>query len=120
GEEAAGLGGDDVVVPGGAANGQLWSQILADVLGVPVRVPAVRESTALGAAVCAGVGAGLYGSLTDVSRLVRFERRHEPDAHAAAGYDERYTQWHRAYDRMLQHSAPSGPRPLSRAACRLS
>src|SRR5262249_40057870 len=39
-EEVAGLGVDDVVFTGGAANGQLWSQILADVLGVPVRVPA--------------------------------------------------------------------------------
>jgi autoinducer-2 kinase len=115
-DEVAGLGIDDVVFTGGAANGRLWSQILADVLGVPVRVPAVRESTALGAAVCAGVGAGVYRSLTDVSRLVRFERTHEPDAQAAEAYNELYTQWLRVYDRMLQLSEDGFVRPLWRAA----
>ncbi|MFL5925530.1 MAG: autoinducer-2 kinase [Gaiellaceae bacterium] len=115
-EEVAGVGVDDVVFTGGAANGPLWSQILADVLGVPVRVPAVRESTALGAAVCAGVGAGLYDSLTDVSRLVRFERTHEPEPTAAEAYDELYTQWLRVYDRMLQLSEDGVVRPLWRAA----
>jgi autoinducer-2 kinase len=115
-EEVAGVDVDDVVFTGGAANGRMWSQILADVLGVRVRVPAVRESTALGAAVCAGVGAGLYDSLTDVSRLVRFEHTHEPDAGAAEAYDELYTQWLQVYDRMLQLSEDGVVRPLWRAA----
>jgi autoinducer 2 (AI-2) kinase len=115
-QEVAGVDIDDVVFTGGAANGRLWSQILADVLGVPVRIPAVRESTALGAAVCAGVGAGLYDSPTDVSRLVRFERTHEPDAAAAAAYDELYAQWLDVYERMLQLSEDGVVRPLWRAA----
>jgi autoinducer 2 (AI-2) kinase len=115
-EEVAAVAVDGVVFTGGAANGLLWSQILADVLGVPVRVPAVRESTALGAAVCAGVGAGLYDSLTDVARLVRFERTHEPEPAAARAYDELYTQWRRVYDRMLELSEDGVVRPLWRAA----
>jgi autoinducer 2 (AI-2) kinase len=115
-QEVAGVDIDDVVFTGGAANGRLWSQILADVLGVPVRIPAVRESTALGAAVCAGVGAGLYDSPTDVSRLVRFERTHEPDAAAAAAYDGLYAQWLDVYERMLQLSEDGVVRPLWRAA----
>jgi autoinducer 2 (AI-2) kinase len=115
-EQVARIAVDDVVFTGGAANGLLWSQILADVLGVPVRVPTVRESTALGAAVCAGVGAGLFDSLTDASRLVRFERTHEPEPAAAEAYDELYTHWLRVYDRMLQLSEDGVVRPLWRAA----
>src|SRR5262249_40413964 len=54
----------EAVFTGGAAKGRLWPQIIADVLGVPVHVPAVTESSALGAAICAGVGAGCYSSPT--------------------------------------------------------
>ncbi len=55
-----GLPFGEVVFTGGAGRGQLWPQIMADVLGVPVHIPAVTESSALGAAICAGVGAGVY------------------------------------------------------------
>jgi autoinducer 2 (AI-2) kinase len=115
-EEVAELEVREAVFTGGAANGELWSQTLADVLGLPVHVPAVRESTALGAAVCAGVGAGLFDALTDASRLVRFERTHEPDAGAAAAYDELYRNWLEVYERMLELSEEGVVRPLWRAA----
>ena len=64
----------------------MWAQILADVLGVPARVPVVKESTALGAAVYAGLGAGLYASLDDVgpARALRVHRRARPGAGARA------------------------------------
>ncbi len=48
------------VFAGGGAKGALWGQILSDVAGLPVRVPVVKEATALGCAIAAGVGAGLY------------------------------------------------------------
>ena len=60
------------MLTGGAAKGKLWPQILADTLGIPIRIPVVKESTALGAAICAGVGAGLYErQSTAAGRLVR-------------------------------------------------
>src|SRR5207247_1446328 len=43
---------------GGASKGKLWPQILADVFGLPVRVPKEKEATSLGAALCALVGMG--------------------------------------------------------------
>ena len=97
---------DEIVFTGGASNGAMWAQILADVLGVPVRVPVVKESTALGAAICAGLGAGLYSSLDDVDRLVRFERTVEPDPVAVAAYEELYP------------SMARGLWPPARAGCR--
>lgn len=45
---------DSLVFAGGGSKGALWSQILSDVTGLPVRVPEVREATALGCAIAAG------------------------------------------------------------------
>jgi glycerol kinase len=57
-------------------------QFQADVLGRPVVVPEVTETTALGAAYLAGIGAGAW-SAADVERLWREARRFEPRMEAA-------------------------------------
>lgn len=104
---------DELVFTGGAAKGSLWPQIVADVLGLPVRVPVVKESTALGAALYAGIGAGLYRDLGEVvGELVRFERTFEPDASARAVYDERYGAWRDIYPRILDLSESGLLRPM--------
>ncbi|MBV8257463.1 MAG: autoinducer-2 kinase [Actinobacteria bacterium] len=116
-EEIAGIEVRDAVLTGGAAKGTLWPQIVADVLGVPVRVPAVKESTALGAAIYAGVGARLYDDAgAAAERLVRFERTHEPDPAAAAAYAGLYETWLELYRRSLELSEDGLVRPLWRAA----
>ena len=66
-------------------------------LGVPVVVPEVAETTAMGAALLAGVGAGLM-TLDQVMGIGEERARYEP----AMGEDERATLldgWHRAVDR---------------------
>jgi autoinducer-2 kinase len=115
-EEVADRSVDEIVFTGGASKGTLWPRILADVLNVPVHVPHVTESTALGAAVCAGVGAGIYSSLADASLLARIDKTIEPDAGVAASYDALYARWRDVYDRMLQLSEDGIVRPLWRAA----
>ncbi len=98
---------------GGAAKGSLWPQIVADVLGVPVRVPAVKESTALGAAMFAGVGAGLYRDVAEVAgRVVRFERTVDPDPATATVYDESYRRWSEVYPQVLALSEQRLLRPM--------
>ena len=112
-----GLRFDEMVFTGGAARGRLWPQIMADVLGVPVHIPAVTESSALGAAICAGVGAGVYpGLLSHGLDLRRRVRTFEPDRAAAAAYDERYAAWREIYRRMLDITQDGLLRPLWRAA----
>jgi len=106
---------DEIVFTGGAAKGRVWAQILADVLGVAVRVPVIKESTALGAAVCAGLGAGLFTSASDAAPLVRFEATLEPGP-AASVYPGLYEQWGEVYSRMLEMSEADVVRPLWRAA----
>jgi autoinducer-2 kinase len=115
--ELTGLRFEESVFTGGAAKGRLWPQIMADVLGVPVHVPVVTESSALGAAICAGVGAGSYASLDELRpRMRRRGATFEPDPAAAACYDERYPAWREIYARMLGMSEDGLLRPLWRAA----
>jgi autoinducer 2 (AI-2) kinase len=115
--ELTGISFSDLVFTGGAAKGTLWPQIIADVTGVPVHVPAVKESSALGAAICAGKGAGLYGTLTDLEGDLRVrEGTFEPAPEAKATYDERYATWRQVYQRMLALSDDGLLNPLWRAA----
>ena len=107
----------ELVFTGGAAKGALWPQIMADVTGLPVHVPAVKESSALGAAICAGTGAGVYGSLTDLEDALRVRSAtFEPSATATAIYDERYATWRQVYQRMLEICDDGLLNPLWRAA----
>ncbi|MDD9876009.1 MAG: FGGY-family carbohydrate kinase, partial [Magnetovibrio sp.] len=70
-----------------------WTmQFLADVLAVPVEVPADTETTVLGAAYLAGLGAGMFGGLDDIGARWRAQRRFEP-AMDAARRDALYAGW---------------------------
>jgi autoinducer-2 kinase len=107
----------ELTFTGGAAKGTLWPQIMADVLGVPVHVPPVTESSALGAAICAGVGAGVYGGLTDLECALRPRARtYQPDPAAVTAYDDQYARWQQVYQRMLALSDEGLLSPLWRAA----
>ncbi len=115
--EVTGIEIDEVLFTGGAAKGELWPQILADVLGVPVRLPVVKESTALGAALLAGVGAGVYRDAMEAAALVsRFGRDVEPDPEAHAAYQRLYGEWREVYARAKAISDDGLLRPLWRAA----
>ncbi len=76
-EAACGQPLSELRVDGGAsANGWLM-QFQADVLGVPVVLPEIAETTALGAAYLAGVGVGMW-TVSDVRDGWRERRRYEP------------------------------------------
>jgi len=107
----------EVVFTGGSAKGTLWPQVIADVLGVPVHIPEVKESTALGAAICAAAGAGLVADpVTGARRVARFERTVMPDPAAHAIYTALHARWLEVYARQLDISEAGLLRPLWRAA----
>jgi glycerol kinase len=85
-------------VDGGASENDLLLQFQADLLGVPVVRPAVTQTTALGAAWLAGLGAGFWSSVEEVGANWRIERRFEPqrDRDWAAG---RMAGWAQAVER---------------------
>jgi autoinducer-2 kinase len=112
-EGLTGLRFAEVVFTGGAGRGRLWPQIIADVLGVPVRIPAVTESSALGA----GTAVGVYSSLLEPRPAMRRRAAtFEPDPAAVAAYDERYATWREVYRRMLEITDDGLLHPLWRAA----
>jgi glycerol kinase len=94
---------------GATVNGWLM-QFQADVLGVPVVVPEIEQTTALGAAYLAGVGAGLM-TLDQVRRTWRERARFEP----RMGEDERETLlsgWSRALERARDWDRGNVPPPV--------
>jgi autoinducer 2 (AI-2) kinase len=107
----------ELTFTGGAAKGTLWPQIVADVLGLPVHVPAVTESSGLGAALCAGKGAGLYSSLRELEGALRQRAAtFEPEPAAITAYQDSYARWLQIYPRMLELSEDGLLNPLWRAA----
>jgi len=84
-------------VDGGAAANDFLCQFQADILGVEVLRPSVTETTGLGAAYLAGVGAGLWKS-RDLAHRWKLERRFTP-AMAPATREAAYSGWLRAVDR---------------------
>ena len=94
---------ESVIFASGASKGPLWSQILADVLQIPVHTRVVKEATALGAAICAGVGAGLYEGMSAAAReLVQADRVYEPNPALAQIYEDLYDRWQKAYAPQLK------------------
>lgn len=94
----SGVQAQSLVFAGGGSKGKLWSQILADVTGLTVRVPVVKEATALGCAIAAGVGVGIYSSLAEAGEsLVEWDRGHIPNPENHDVYQEARQKWLAVY-----------------------
>jgi len=91
-------------VDGGAAVMDVLCQFQADLLGIPVRRPRQTETTALGAAFLAGLGARVWSD-ADLEGLWKLDREFEPaisrDQAAAL-----QAQWKRAVERSRSWSLP--------------
>lgn len=78
-----------VIISGGGAQSDLFMQIFADVLNLPVERTAVSGAAGLGAAMCVAVAAGAYASFEEAAaRMVRSGQRFLPIAENAALYAE--------------------------------
>ena len=82
-------------VDGGACVNDLLMQFQADLLGIPVVRPAVIETTALGAAYLAGLHAGMYSGLEELSAQWKAERVFHPTLSRERA-TERMAQWEHA------------------------
>jgi glycerol kinase len=76
-------------VDGGAAANNLLMQTQADLLGLTLLRPTLLETTALGAAMVAGLGAGLFKDVQDLARAYPLDRRFEPQGHTSAHLEAR-------------------------------
>lgn len=95
---ALGVSASQVRASGGGARSPLWCQILADVLQVEVVTVTVTEGAAYGAALLAGVGAGVYRSVEEACDLtVRVVNRTEPVPAHRAVYEDLYQVYRGLY-----------------------
>ncbi len=84
----------DIHAMGGAANSELWIQIYADVTGCPIRVPSSDTATALGAALLAGVGIGMYNNFEEVvEQTISIRREHWPNKENTEIYKKAMNQY---------------------------
>lgn len=83
-------------VDGGMSANDWMAQDLANILGLAVERPAFVETTALGAALCASVGAGLYNSLEDAAKTMRGKARTFEPAIGNEVRGERLDRWKKA------------------------
>jgi glycerol kinase len=83
-------------IDGGMSANDWMAQDLADILDLPVERPDFVETTALGAAICAAVGAGLYASLQDAARAMHGPSRQFLPAMESRVREERLARWRRA------------------------
>jgi len=91
---SAGIQIRDFRAVGGGSKSDAWVQLSADIFGVPFVRPRVTEAGTLGAAILAGLGAGVFQSVEQgVAQLVRLERTFEPDPARAAGYAANYERY---------------------------
>ena len=86
-------------VDGGMVVNEWLTQFLADACQLPVVRPAVTETTALGAAFLAGLSAGVYGSLAEISALWAEQARFKPTI-PAANANALYQGWNEAVARV--------------------
>lgn len=92
--EASGASPERLIATGGLSRSAFFTQLLCDVLGCAVDVPAEPHASALGAALCAAVGGGAYASLEQAAReQVRMARQHVPDPEARAVHDATFAAW---------------------------
>lgn len=113
--KAAGNEIREIRAGGGFARSPLWRQILADVLGLPVRFPAGHEGSSFGAALLGMQALGLIESIDVAADLVKIEETVRPDPAAAATYAALLPLFSELYDALvptfasLRRLAPSLP-----------
>lgn len=101
-EEISGRRTESLTICGGLTRAGLFNQIVADLCQIPVRVPAVKESSGLGAAMCAAVGAGIYKDLASAAEhMAGPVEVVEPDPTMRSRYRTLYRRWLKTYQKLM-------------------
>jgi xylulokinase len=87
---------------GGVAKSDVWCQMFADILQKPIELTEVPELGSLGAAMCAGIGAGIFANTQDaVDKCVRIVKTFYPTQDKLKVYQESFERWNKAYDTLI-------------------
>ncbi|OLE53335.1 MAG: glycerol kinase [Acidobacteria bacterium 13_1_20CM_3_53_8] len=97
-ERDSGIRLTELRVDGGAVNNQFLMQFQSDILGVPLAVPSITETTSLGAAYLAGLAVGFWKSREELEVKWKVSRRYEPRI-VETERERLYSRWLRAVER---------------------
>ena len=93
----------EVRATGGGARSHLWRQLQADIFGLPVHRTRIEEGPAFGAALLAGVAAGVYADVFEAAGLIQLDPEvNHPDPALAA----LYRRYHKAYNDLYSATGP--------------
>jgi xylulokinase len=99
--EQAGIRLTEIRSVGGGARSALWSQIKADILGLPVLLPEASVGAPFGDAILVGMGLGLYPEvLHSVHQMVKVKERYEPNWENNARYQQIYPIFRSIYEHL--------------------
>lgn len=98
-ERDSGITLKDLRVDGGAVGNNFLMQFQSDILGVPVEVPAITETTSLGAAYLAGLAVGFWSSREELNEKWQMEKRFEPQMS-----EEKRSRQHSRWLRAVEHA----------------
>jgi xylulokinase len=88
---------------GGAASSRLWTQMKSDVTGKEIIVPSAGTATALGAAILAGVGTGLYSSFQEAAdRTISVKAAYVPNKENSDVYHRGYEKYLKLYENLKE------------------
>ena len=88
-----------VRLSGGVTKSPMWCQIFADILNKPVELTEVTETGALGAAMYAGIGLGIYKDCIDAAqKCIRIKETYIPDETAVKAYEEGFARYMNAFN----------------------
>ncbi len=88
---------DDMMACGGGGRSAVWRQMLADMYGCTVKTVAAKEGPALGVAILAGVGAGIYESVEAAcEKMIHTDKSCDP----IPEHTEKYAQYHKIYQNL--------------------
>jgi glycerol kinase len=97
-EKDSGITLKELRCDGGASVNSVLMQFQADILGVPVEVPRITETTALGAAYLAGLATGYWSSREELGKKWQLANRYTPRFDAAER-ERLFRRWHKAVER---------------------
>lgn len=89
---------DELRAIGGGAKSSLWLQMKADISGIPVVTPKITEAAGFGAALLAGVGAGVFASAAEAAdRFLELGAEYHPDVERQAAYIRQFELYRKMY-----------------------
>lgn len=110
----AGIEVEEYRVTGGGAQSDVWLQIKADILGKPLVRPKITEAGALGAAMLAGLGSGVFGTPEQaVEAFVGTQAVFEPDPSRHRQYEALFARYRLLYPLSQQLRSPARDRSTS-------